>query len=256
MQISFLHWLGCSVFLKRIITFKSFCFLSLIFPNVPSPNTYIHNLLVPSFVTFPLIFYFFLSIWTQQRERREKHKMILLVFLPFSKDDCFCVYCDVHKVHWPRHSALARTFNALHTTEYTEWQRPLSCVHSIMIKLAQAGEGGGDSNYHHVQSCRVRSSWEGRYGTLPLFLLYIYILCDTHSGYLFGLIRKRQLFTFSLKVYNIYSTLWCAGSPSLSCSCWVRPVSSSAPSSRPWTTSARTSSSCTPITASQPRSSR
>ncbi len=30
------------------------------------------------------------------------------------------------------------------TTEYTEWQRPLSGVHSIMMeKFAQAGEGGG-----------------------------------------------------------------------------------------------------------------
>jgi hypothetical protein len=29
-------------------------------------------------------------------------------------------------------------------TEYTEWQRPLSGVHSfIMEKLAQSGEGGG-----------------------------------------------------------------------------------------------------------------
>jgi hypothetical protein len=31
----------------------------------------------------------------------------------------------------------------LHTTEYTEWQRPRSGVHSIMKeKVAQAGEGG------------------------------------------------------------------------------------------------------------------
>jgi hypothetical protein len=54
------------------------------------------------------------------------------------------------------------------TTEYTEWQRPLSGVHvhSIMMeKLAQAGEGGGCTPfpfhyiYHHVQlSCAVRSS--------------------------------------------------------------------------------------------------
>jgi hypothetical protein len=44
------------------------------------------------------------------------------------------------------------------TTEYTEWQRTLSGVHSIMMeKLAQAGEGGGCTSfpfhyiYHHVQ---------------------------------------------------------------------------------------------------------
>jgi hypothetical protein len=48
-------------------------------------------------------------------------------------------------------------------TEYTERQRPLSGVHSIMIeKLAQAGDGGGCTPtpsyiYHHVQSCGVRS---------------------------------------------------------------------------------------------------
>ncbi len=44
-------------------------------------------------------------------------------------------------------------------TEHTEWQRPLSDVHSIMMyKLAQAGEGGGRTPtpfnyiYHYVQS--------------------------------------------------------------------------------------------------------
>ncbi len=65
-------------------------------------------------------------------------------------------------------------------TEYTEWQRPLSGVHSIMTKKsAQAGEGGGCTpttvhyTYHHVQSFGVR--W--RADTLPLFLLYpLYVL--------------------------------------------------------------------------------
>jgi hypothetical protein len=53
--------------------------------------------------------------------------------------------------------------------EYTAWQRPFSGVHSIMMeKLAQAVEGGGARPppfhyiYNHVQSCSVRSSWEGR----------------------------------------------------------------------------------------------
>jgi hypothetical protein len=67
------------------------------------------------------------------------------------------------------------------TIEYTERQRPLSGVHSIMMeKLAQAGEGGGCTPfpfhyiYHHVQlSCAVRSSWEGRY-TPHIYTL----LCD------------------------------------------------------------------------------
>ncbi len=64
---------------------------------------------------------------------------------------------------------------------HTEWQRPLSGVYSIMMEtLAQAGEGGGCTPtpfhciYHHVQSCGVRSSWEGRY-TPPISTLpYMY----------------------------------------------------------------------------------
>ena len=48
---------------------------------------------------------------------------------------------------------------------HTEWQRPLSGVHSIMMEqLAQAGEDGECTPahfqfiYHHIQSCSVRSS--------------------------------------------------------------------------------------------------
>ncbi len=71
---------------------------------------------------------------------------------------------------------------------YTEWHRPLFGVHSNMIeKLAQAGKGGGGggggctptpfySIYHHVQSCSVRPSWEGRY-THPSSYLPHCILC-------------------------------------------------------------------------------
>jgi hypothetical protein len=61
-------------------------------------------------------------------------------------------------------------------TEYiTAWQRPLSGAHSIMIeKLAQTGGTPFYSIYHHGQSCRVRSSWEGRY--ITLFQLYPYAL--------------------------------------------------------------------------------
>ena len=52
----------------------------------------------------------------------------------------------------------------------------------MMKKLAQLGEGGGFTptlfhyNNHHVQSCGVRSSWEGRHthpiSTLPLYVLF------------------------------------------------------------------------------------
>ena len=45
---------------------------------------------------------------------------------------------------------------------HTEWQLPLSGVHSIMVEnLAQPGKGGGCTPfpfhciYHHIQSCSV-----------------------------------------------------------------------------------------------------
>ncbi len=64
---------------------------------------------------------------------------------------------------------------------HTEWQRPLSGVHFIMMeKLAQAGKGVGarPPPFHyicpHVQSCSGRSSWEGSY-THTLFHLYPYV---------------------------------------------------------------------------------
>jgi hypothetical protein len=63
---------------------------------------------------------------------------------------------------------------------HTEWQRPLSGVHSIMMeKIAKAGEGGECTPtpfhyiYHHVQSCSVLSSWVGRY-THPISSLPMY----------------------------------------------------------------------------------
>ncbi len=53
------------------------------------------------------------------------------------------------------------------STEYTEWQRPLSGLYSIMmVKSAQPGEGGGctptpfHSIYHHKQSCGVYAAAE------------------------------------------------------------------------------------------------
>jgi hypothetical protein len=68
-------------------------------------------------------------------------------------------------------------------TEYTEWKRPLSSVHSILMeKSAQAGQGGGCtptplSPYLPLRTkfCSIRPSWEGRYRYTPLFLLYPYM---------------------------------------------------------------------------------
>jgi hypothetical protein len=72
-----------------------------------------------------------------------------------------CKQCSAHKVH-------------------TEWQWPLSGVHSIMmVKSAQPGVGGGrtpslfHSIYHHEQNSGA--SCEGRY-TPPISHLPLYVL--------------------------------------------------------------------------------
>jgi hypothetical protein len=58
-------------------------------------------------------------------------------------------------------------------------------VRSIMTeKSALAAEGGGcthtpfHSSYHHVQSCSVRSSWEGRYTPTISSYPYMYSVVD------------------------------------------------------------------------------
>ncbi len=75
---------------------------------------------------------------------------------------------------------------------HTEWQPTPSGVHSIVMeKLAQASEGGGCTytsfhySYHYVQSCSLRSSWEGRYAHYPLFIStnILYVLCGPSSEF-------------------------------------------------------------------------
>jgi hypothetical protein len=66
-------------------------------------------------------------------------------------------------------------------TEYTEWQRPLSGAHSVMMeKSAQAGEGGGGVHTHSLSInilsrtklwCTLQLRGQILYCTLPLFLL-------------------------------------------------------------------------------------
>ncbi len=72
-------------------------------------------------------------------------------------------------------------------TVHTEWQWPLSGVHSIMMeKSAQPGECGECTAipfhyiYHCIQSFSVRSSWEGRY-LAPISTLLLYLLCGVGS---------------------------------------------------------------------------
>ncbi len=66
----------------------------------------------------------------------------------------------------------------------TKWQWPISDVHSIMMEKTSLGwwwwgctPTPFHSIYHHVQSCSVRSSWEGRY-TPSISSLPLYVLCD------------------------------------------------------------------------------
>jgi hypothetical protein len=56
-------------------------------------------------------------------------------------------------------SDISSCYSIVSITEYTEWQWPLSVVHSIMmVKSAQPGKGGEctssplNSIYHHKQS--------------------------------------------------------------------------------------------------------
>ncbi len=104
---------------------------------------------------------------------RTKYCICLLLYLPkkeaFSFSMLEILYIIAEFAVWRRPS-----------TEYTEWHWPLSSVYSIkMEKLAQAGEGEGCTPapfhyiYHHVQSCGVQSSWEGRY-TPPISPLPLY----------------------------------------------------------------------------------
>ncbi len=66
-------------------------------------------------------------------------------------------------------------------TECTEWQRPLSGVHSIMMeKLAQAGEGMGSARPPPFTTSTITYKIvvyapAKREDTLPLVLLYPYM---------------------------------------------------------------------------------
>ncbi len=102
---------------------------------------------------------------------------------PKSKDEQFIAHQNPSNYLRLR-SELCTGYWIVCTTEYTEWQRPLSGAHSVMMeKLAQAGEGWGFTSilfhyiYHHIQSCSVGSSWQGRY-TPPISSLPLDVLCD------------------------------------------------------------------------------
>ena len=93
--------------------------------------------------------------------------------------------------------------------------------------------------------------------SLPFLLDFRYFILFTATFlvFVFYCFLKKDIY-FCFLHFNIFVSSLCPGSPSLSCSCWAPPASSSAPNSRPSITSARRSSSCTQTTASLPRSSR
>ncbi len=77
-----------------------------------------------------------------------------------------------------------------YSTEFTEWQWPLSGVYSIMVeKSAQPGAGAGCTLtpfhyiYPHVQVLYsgVRCSWEGIYTHCIVFHLYPYMYSVDYS---------------------------------------------------------------------------
>ncbi len=72
-------------------------------------------------------------------------------------------------------------------TEYTKWQPfhhdgEISPAWWFWGVYHQCTPTPFHPNYRHVQSCGVRSSWEGRY-TPPISTLPLYVLCGlTHQG--------------------------------------------------------------------------
>ncbi len=93
--------------------------------------------------------------------------------------------------------------------EHTEWQWPISGVHSLMMeKSALADENGGctptpfHSSYHHVQSCSIQ--WytpASRQIRSSYFISTSYVLC----GYSFHLHNATavQLVTKLLTYYYV-----------------------------------------------------
>jgi hypothetical protein len=96
------------------------------------------------------------------------------------------------------------------STEYAEWQRPLSGVQSIiMAKSAQAGEGGGHTStpfhyiHQHVQSCGVQCTLQlrARY-TPPISTLGPYALCGKIC------LKASGMYTVALYTYPLHYTVY------------------------------------------------
>jgi hypothetical protein len=103
------------------------------------------------------------SVWMSVQD------MTLFIILP-SSNECKSLF----NTHFVRDSRYHKV--------YTEWQRPLSGVHSIMMeKLVQAGEGGDARPppfiiFTITYKVAVYASSD-KADTLPLFHLYPYVTC-------------------------------------------------------------------------------
>ncbi len=107
-----------------------------------------------------------------------RYKFLFLLPLFFSNGHIWTFSIDSWEQYW----SFVRA-GCVHRV-HTEWHRPISGVHSIMMEnqpwLVIVGGAHAPtpchSIYYHVQSCSVRSSWEGRY--IPsISSLLLYVLC-------------------------------------------------------------------------------
>ncbi len=87
------------------------------------------------------------------------------------------------------------------TTECTEWQMSLSGVSIMMVRLGGARPPPFTLQciYHHVQSCGVRSNWEGRC-TPPISTVPRYALCEFNQFCYYHLSKDR---TFTDRLFCV-----------------------------------------------------
>jgi hypothetical protein len=92
-------------------------------------------------------------------------------------------------------------------TMHTEWQRPLSGVHSIvMVKSAQPGAYGGGVHPPPFTLSTIISK-VARADTFPLFILYPYmysvVLADQYN-FLVKNLRQARKFLINLKLLSVF----------------------------------------------------
>ncbi len=110
----------------------------------------------------------------------------------FQQEYILRIWRENHRVHRVAMATIWRTFHHDGKIRPAWWvwgvhPRPLSRI------------------YHHVQSCSVRSSWEGRRYTPPISTLLLYELCGESKQPSSGLIIERLIHEFLLKkLWSVY----------------------------------------------------